>query len=87
MKVSQEIDYKSLGPKKVLVAEDVELNQYLARHILESWDFEVVIVNNGVEALEALERSSFGLRSYGCADARDGWHRGHAADPVSCPTR
>jgi PAS domain S-box-containing protein len=57
--VSQEIDYKSLGPRKVLVAEDVELNQYLARHILESWDFEVVIVNNGREALEALEKCSF----------------------------
>jgi len=57
--VSQEIDYKSLGHRKVLVAEDVELNQYLARHILESWDFEVVIANNGKEALEALEKSSF----------------------------
>jgi len=57
--VSQEEDYKSLGPRKVLVAEDVELNQYLARHILESWDFEVVIVNNGREALEALEKTSF----------------------------
>ncbi|HXB93404.1 MAG TPA: PAS domain S-box protein [Puia sp.] len=56
---TQEIDYKSLGHKKVLVAEDVELNQYLARHILESWDFEVVVANNGVEALEALEQSSF----------------------------
>jgi hypothetical protein len=57
--ISQEIDYKSLGHKRVLVAEDVELNQYLARHILESWDFEVLIVNNGKEALEAMEHSSF----------------------------
>jgi len=57
--VSQEIDYKSLGHRKVLVAEDVELNQYLARHILESWDFEVVIVNNGREALDAMDNSSF----------------------------
>jgi CheY-like chemotaxis protein/HPt (histidine-containing phosphotransfer) domain-containing protein len=56
---SQEIDYKSLGNRKILVAEDVELNQYLARHILESWDFEVVIANNGREALEALEKSAF----------------------------
>ena len=55
----QEIDYKSLGPRKVLVAEDVELNQFLARHILESWDFEVVIAGNGVEALEALGNASF----------------------------
>src|SRR5579872_3742506 len=57
--VSVEIDYKSLGHRKVLVAEDVELNQYLARHILESWDFEAVIVGNGREALEAMEQSSF----------------------------
>jgi len=57
--VRQETDYKSLGHRKILVAEDVELNQYLARHILESWEFEVVIVNNGVEALQALEHASF----------------------------
>jgi len=57
--VSADIDYKSLGPRRVLVAEDVELNQYLARHILESWDFEVVIVGNGREAVETLGQSSF----------------------------
>lgn len=56
---NQEIDYKSLGRKKVLVAEDVELNQYLARHILESWDFEVVIAGNGKEALETLKQEFF----------------------------
>jgi PAS domain S-box-containing protein len=56
---NQEIDYKSLGHRKVLVAEDVELNQYLARHILESWDFEVTIVNNGREAVEQLQAESF----------------------------
>ncbi|MBS1601906.1 MAG: PAS domain S-box protein, partial [Bacteroidetes bacterium] len=46
--IRQETDYKSLGHRKILVAEDVELNQYLARHILESWEFEAVIVNNGL---------------------------------------
>jgi CheY-like chemotaxis protein len=55
----QEIDYKSLGPRKVLVAEDVELNQFLARHILESWDFEVVIAGNGLEAIEQLGKDAF----------------------------
>jgi hypothetical protein len=55
----QEIDYKSLGHKKILVAEDVELNQYVARHILESWNFEVVIAGNGNQALELLGRESF----------------------------
>jgi PAS domain S-box-containing protein len=57
--VRQEIDYKSLGPRKVLVAEDVELNQFLARHILESWDFEVVIAGNGLEAIEQLGKDRF----------------------------
>jgi CheY-like chemotaxis protein/HPt (histidine-containing phosphotransfer) domain-containing protein len=57
--IRQETDYKSLGYRKILVAEDVELNQYLARHILESWEFEVVIVNNGREAVHALEQASF----------------------------
>jgi CheY-like chemotaxis protein/anti-sigma regulatory factor (Ser/Thr protein kinase) len=57
--VRQEIDYKSLGPRKVLVAEDVELNQFLARHILESWDFEVVIAGNGLEAIERLGKEAF----------------------------
>jgi len=57
--INQEIDYKSLGHRKVLVAEDVELNQYLARHILESWDFEVTIVNNGREAVEQLQAEPF----------------------------
>jgi PAS domain S-box-containing protein len=56
---SQEIDYKSLGIKRVLVAEDVELNQYLAKHILESWDFEVVIAENGREALDLVILESF----------------------------
>ncbi len=55
----QEIDYKSMGMKKVMVAEDVELNQYLARHILESWGFEVAIAVNGREALEMLMKDSF----------------------------
>ena len=57
--VKTEIDYKSLGPRKVLVAEDVELNQFLARHILESWDFEVVIAGNGLEAIEELGKDAF----------------------------
>ncbi len=50
---------KSLGPRKVLVAEDVELNQFLARHILESWDFEVVIAGNGLEAIDRLGKEAF----------------------------
>src|SRR5260221_1650589 len=57
--IRQETDYKSLGYRKILVAEDVELNQYLARHILESWEFEAVIFNNRLEAIHAPEQASF----------------------------
>jgi hypothetical protein len=43
------------------VVEDVELNQYLAKHIMESWGFEVEIAVNGREALEKLENSQYDL--------------------------
>ena len=57
--INNEIDFKSLGNKKVLVVEDMELNQWLAKQILTSWGFEVVIVNNGYEALEVLAQNDF----------------------------
>ncbi len=59
--MSQEINYQSLGRRKILVAEDVELNQYLARHIMESWGFEVDIAVNGREACEKVQRGDYDL--------------------------
>lgn len=44
---------------RVLVAEDNPTNQRVAQLILESGGHQVTIVNNGEEALEALERSQF----------------------------
>ncbi|HEY4149111.1 MAG TPA: PAS domain S-box protein, partial [Chitinophagaceae bacterium] len=55
------INYTSLGAKRILVAEDVELNQFLARHIMESWGFRVVVVDNGRKALQALQQEDFDL--------------------------
>jgi signal transduction histidine kinase/CheY-like chemotaxis protein len=55
--VSQELNYQSLGNRKILVAEDVELNQYLVKHIMESWGFTVNIVNNGREAVEMVQKN------------------------------
>jgi PAS domain S-box-containing protein len=52
-------DYRSMSGKKVLVAEDVELNQFLAKHILESWGASVDIANNGLEALELLQAKDY----------------------------
>jgi len=52
-------DTKRLDAKKILVAEDVELNQHLARHILESRGASVSIANNGHEALQLAKENFF----------------------------
>jgi len=54
-------NYKMLGKKSILVAEDVELNQFLAKHIMQSWGFEVTIAENGRKAVEVLQAGDFDL--------------------------
>ncbi|MEO6315847.1 MAG: ATP-binding protein [Chitinophagaceae bacterium] len=54
-------DYTTLGNRRVLVAEDVELNQFLAKHIMQGWGFTVTIADNGRKALAALEANDFDL--------------------------
>jgi len=53
--------YSNLGKRKILVAEDVELNQHLARHMLEAWGFEVDIAVNGKEALWLVQQHTYDL--------------------------
>jgi len=50
--VKIEMTFKNNAKKKILIAEDVELNQYLAKHILEDWGISTDIANNGKEALD-----------------------------------
>jgi PAS domain S-box-containing protein len=59
--VAQELNYQSLGNRYVLVAEDVELNQYLVRHIMESWGFTVDVVSNGREAVDKIQQNCYDL--------------------------
>lgn len=59
--VPAEPNYTSIGAKKILLAEDVELNQFIAKHILESWGAEVAIANNGKEALALVQQRDFDL--------------------------
>jgi CheY-like chemotaxis protein len=54
-------NYRSLGKRRILVAEDVELNQHLARHMMESWGFEVDIAMNGQEALVLVQQNTYDL--------------------------
>jgi CheY-like chemotaxis protein/HPt (histidine-containing phosphotransfer) domain-containing protein len=51
-------DKKLLG-KTILVAEDVEMNQHLIRHILESSGALVVIAVDGIEAVEQVRQQKF----------------------------
>ena len=57
--IPQAINYSVLGKRSVLVVEDVELNQFLAKHIMQSWGFEVTIADNGRKAINILEEKDF----------------------------
>ena len=46
---------------RILMAEDVEVNQFLARIILESKGWQVDIANNGIEAIEYLKQNDYDL--------------------------
>ncbi|WP_315818542.1 response regulator [Paraflavitalea speifideaquila] len=55
------LNYQSLGKRRILVAEDVEINQYLARHMMEAWGFEVDIAANGSEAVVLVQQNTYDL--------------------------
>ncbi len=53
--------YKGLEKIAILVVDDVEMNQYLARHILESWGCYVEIADNGALAIDKIKEKDFNL--------------------------
>ena len=55
----QEPDYNTLGKLRILLAEDNEVNQFLAKTLLNEWNFEVDIANNGIEALSLFEKRHY----------------------------
>ncbi|MDD3311752.1 response regulator [Pseudodesulfovibrio sp.] len=52
---------ENVAGARVLLAEDNEINQQVAREILESAGMKVDIANNGLEALSHLEKSEYDL--------------------------
>jgi len=52
-------DIASTSPRRILVAEDNLLNQTFAKEILEGAGHDVVIAENGREAIEYLKKSAF----------------------------
>jgi len=47
--------------KKILVAEDIELNQFLVKTMLESWGGSVDIAVNGKEAIDMVRQNRYDL--------------------------
>lgn len=49
------------GPKRILVAEDNPMNQFLIQAILEKNNFEFTLVENGEEVLQEIENKEYSL--------------------------
>ncbi|HIJ80875.1 MAG TPA: response regulator [Desulfuromonadales bacterium] len=56
---SAEITHTECGPLSILLAEDVPINQELARIVLEKMGHRVTLASNGVEALDAFRAETF----------------------------
>jgi PAS domain S-box-containing protein len=50
-----------LEGKRMLVAEDVPVNQFFLKHILESWGAQVDVVGNGRDAVARVKEQSYDL--------------------------
>ncbi len=48
-------------PLKILVAEDTPFNQKFISRLLERWNFNAVIVENGLEAVEAVRQDKYDI--------------------------
>lgn len=58
---TNEMIHSKLQKRKILVAEDVELNQLIVKHIILSWGCEVTIAVNGAEAVQLISRFTYDL--------------------------
>ena len=55
------LKHRGLKDKKILLVEDVELNQYLAKHIMESWGCLVDVADSGKKAVEKISAADYDL--------------------------
>ncbi len=55
------LDPQALKGKNILVVEDNEFNQFIARSILEKWNILVDLASNGKEAIEKVKRQHYDL--------------------------
>ena len=59
--VTTELEQTSLAGKKILLADDNEINQYVIKSILKDWKINVTLVSNGEEAINKLKKENFDL--------------------------
>lgn len=57
----QQKRYMGLEGKRILIADDVEMNQYLVRRLVESWGCIVDIAGDGMTAVEKAANHAFDL--------------------------
>lgn len=53
------IDKSIIKPIKILLAEDNEINQFIAQSMLQEWGFEVHVANNGFDAVNQAKKVVF----------------------------
>ncbi len=49
----------TLGPIKVLLAEDNEINKLIVKVMVQSWGFTITQASNGIEAVDLVTREDF----------------------------
>ncbi|WP_299699578.1 PAS domain S-box protein [uncultured Pontibacter sp.] len=55
------VDYNSLRATRVLLAEDNEVNIFLAQAIMEEWGFQLDVAVNGLEAVELVRQHEYDI--------------------------
>ena len=61
IEIENSIDYSLLKGKRILAAEDNKTNQLVLYGILEDYEFDLDIVNNGQEAVDKFEENTYDL--------------------------
>lgn len=56
-----EIDYLALRGKTVLLVEDYKINQFFVMSLMKKWGVKIDIANNGLEAIEILQRKEYDI--------------------------
>jgi hypothetical protein len=58
---TKQSDCKENNSQRILVVEDIELNQHLAKSIIEGWGFSVDIADDGKKALEMVKQNTYAI--------------------------